>query len=251
MTESAPWFFVPKLVGPGSRMEFDAREAQHATSSRRLEVGQALVVFDGKGTHAPARLTSTGKRRVEIELGVHCTTPVSDPVVHLATALPKGDRLATLLGMATQLGVASITALECKRSVVRTRDEVPERWTRVLTEAAKQSRRSRLPDLEIGASPAEFAQLWTPRGAKVLLLHPASDEPLDAPSTRSLGTTLSNLSWSSARALIVGPEGGLTDDEVAECEAAGAVRVALGDGILRIETAAVASVSLARQIGCA
>lgn len=245
--DEGPWVYFPDLPEVGGRVELDGREARHAASSRRLGIGDSVVVFDGRGTHARGRLVAIGKRSVQVEIGERRVSQPDGPDVHLGTAVPKGDRWTTLLSMVTQLGVGSITALDCERAVVRTDEGVAERWTRIVVEAAKQSRRPVLPRLEAGERPGRFARVWTASGALVLLLHPESAMPTSSVDL-GLVDVLRRAPRDLPRVMLVGPEGGWTESEVAECEESGARRVGLGRGVLRVETAGVTAVALARQV---
>jgi 16S rRNA (uracil1498-N3)-methyltransferase len=133
--------------------------------------------------------------------------------------------------MATQLGMVRFTPLVCARSVVTPGAHSAERWRRVCLEACKQSRRFYLPEIEAPASPRELARRAAP-GA-LWVAHPAA-EPSALFAASSLPNTLT---------ILIGPEGGFTEQEVGEVLAAGGRAFGLGAAILRIETAAVAALA--------
>jgi 16S rRNA (uracil1498-N3)-methyltransferase len=224
---SDPLFFAEHLPLAGERCVLAGDEAHHAGASRRLQVGDTLSLFDGRGGYGRARLVRAAARGRELELEVleRRDAPAPAPV-HLACALPKGDRQSVLLDMATQLGMSRFTPLACERSVVAGAHGAA-RWRRICLEACKQSRRLHLPVIEAPAAPAEVAAAAS--GGVVLVAHP-SGEPLrhvlDVPT--------------APVTLLVGPEGGFTEEEVTQAATLGATPVALGEAILRIETAAVA-----------
>ncbi|HKQ29849.1 MAG TPA: RsmE family RNA methyltransferase, partial [Burkholderiales bacterium] len=139
----------------------------------------------------------------------------------------KGERASVLFDMATQLGVASFTPLLCERSVVDPGTGTLERLRRVCLEACKQSRRTYLPEVH---APAKLADALARDGIK-WIAHPTG-KPLGGLSPASQPLTL-----------LVGPEGGFTDQEIGDAERDGAECVALGHTILRIEAAAVALVA--------
>lgn len=242
---STPWFFSQHIPPDGEVFTLSAEEARHVSAARRLAVGDPLTVFDGTGVLADAAIAALPTRGRGLELRVRARTQATAPAraLHVAAALPKGDRAATLLDMATQLGMTAFTPLMCQHSVV-----VPtraDRWQRICIEACKQSRRAHLPVLKDPASPLALVQT---RGAtsgamavtRMLCAHPG-------------GRALSAADIAADRCLIlIGPEGGFSGNEIAAMEQAGAERIDLGTGILRVETAAVAllaALSLPSRLG--
>ena len=237
----APWFYAEALGSLGDVVELDPEEARHAGKAARLRSGDRAVISDGRGRAVWLVIEESAKGRVTGRIEKTETWPRLRPALHLASALPKGDRLSTLLSMATQIGIESFTPLQCERSVVPAPDSVPERWQRIVREAAKQSQQAWWPELRASQSPAHYAEQM--RGsARVLQLDPEG-ERLE-PSAQTEET--------QALALLVGPEGGFTEKETQALRGLGAHSWALSTGILRIETAAVAglaSLALIREPG--
>jgi 16S rRNA (uracil1498-N3)-methyltransferase len=233
---SDPFFYCPELSATGEQLTFTGDEAHHATSVRRLRAGDTLVLFDGKGLSAQATLVALRDRgrTLDLKLGERTSHAPPSPAVHLACALPKGDRLATLLDMATQLGISSFTPLECTHSVVPPSAAALARMRRISLEACKQSRRTWLPRIDEPADVAAVVDRSRVAGHRLVLAHPG-------------GRVWSALTPAASKALtiLVGPEGGFTEEEAGRARAAGAEIVALGEAILRIETAAVALLALA------
>ncbi len=233
---TAPWFFVDALPAAGSAWSLSREEAKHATGSKRLAAGDAVVLFDGAGRVAQAILGAAERGRdgalpVVVErIETIARSDVAGRRVHLASALPKGDRLATLVDMTTQLAVASFAPLRCERSVVAESEHRAERMRRIQIEACKQARCAWLPELRAETAPATTARA-APRGS--LLVADPSGEPLAA-----LRATLP-----AEVSICIGPEGGFTPSELDAFRAAGATFVSLGPTILRIETAAVVAVA--------
>ncbi len=230
-----PLFYCPDLPDVvGSRAVLAGDEAGHALGARRLQVHDDIGLFDGHGTAARAVVTAIDRRRktLEAKLTERRRMPVPRPAVHLACALPKGDRQSVLLDMATQLGMVRFTPLLCARGVVKPNPNTLDRLRRICLEACKQSRRFYLPEIETPASPRELARSSAP--GSLWIAHPATDAvPLSAAAN------------SNTLTLLIGPEGGFTDEEVKAAIAGGARPFSLGTGILRIETAAVAALTLA------
>ena len=225
MTE--PLFYAEHLPDTGATFMLTGDEAHHAAASRRLAPGDTLWLFDGRGGLARATLGQITKRGHELALRIEerCTELPAKPSIHLACALPKGDRQSVLLDMATQLGMTRFTPLVCERGVVKPGAHSPERWRRICLEACKQSRRVYLPDIHEPASPAKV--VVSHRGAWIA-----------HPSGVAAGELLAGTS-PEALTLLVGPEGGFTEEEVRQAVDQGARAVSLGPAILRIETAAI------------
>ena len=244
MTE--PWFYQPHLPEAGASLTLSGREARHALGARRLQTGDHLTLFDGRGGVAHALVASAEGRQREVLLEVQSTEsrPLIRPQLHLACALPKGDRQSTLLSMAAQLGLASFTPLRCERAVVKPAASFAVRAERWLIEACKQCRSAHLPTLHGPAGLSAWLERWADAtGSKRLLVaHPGG-----AGLGRALGKVLGpRHAWPEHVAVMIGPEGGFTEAEVAEAEGAEAHRITLGETILRIETAAVAVLGAVR-----
>ncbi len=227
------WFYFPGLTSAPARVTLSGEEAQHAAAARRLRPGDTVTLFDGAGTVAHADIVGAGARSVELVLHAAQRQPPPLPL-HLACALPKGDRQATLLDMATQLGMTDFTPLRCAHSVVTPGPNSAARWQRLCLEACKQSRRAYLPRLHGALAPASVAAA---RGTlPVLIAHP------DGVPFARLRAPLR-----AGAILLIGPEGGFTPEEVAAVRAAGGEAVALGPAVLRIETAATVLLALVAE----
>lgn len=231
---TSPWFFLSALPAIGESWPLPREEAKHALGAKRLQAGDEVVLFDGRGEVADARIGAARMRdgSVPVLVVARRSVPRVGRAVHLATALPKGDRLATLVDMTAQLGVASLTPLRCQRSVVAETSNRADRMGRIQIEACKQARCAWLPDLGEEMAPAELARSATGR---LLVAHPG-------------GVAVAGLMLSPEEpcTLAIGPEGGFTDVELAALTSAGGMLVGLGPTILRIETAAVVGVAALR-----
>jgi 16S rRNA (uracil1498-N3)-methyltransferase len=232
-----PLFYAEHLADPGATLTLTGDEARHAAASRRLQIGETLWLFDGHGGLARATLLTISARGHALELRIEeqGAEPPPKPAIHLACALPKGDRQGTLLDMATQLGMTEFTPLVCERSVVRPGANSAERWRRICLEACKQSRRSYLPVLHPSATPQEFVTRESGRACTVWIAHPSSSA---VPVSHAV-----EINSAADVTILVGPEGGFTELEVERTTGAGVKQIALGSAILRIETAAVALVA--------
>ncbi len=234
-----PTFFLGADAVHGARVAFDAKETHHLSRVLRLRPGDVVRALDGTGHELTVRLTRVEGRRAEGEvLGRQSRSTESPLTLTLVQGLPKGDRMETVIRMATELGVSRIVPVLTERSVVR-----PDaaggggrlaRWQRVARESAKQCGRTVLPDVE---AVRPLSRWLATRDAGGLLLCLWEDEPA------SLAERLPAERVSRAT-LVVGPEGGLTPAEVSLLTAEGAVVAGLGPRILRTETAGPVGLAL-------
>lgn len=203
---------------------------RHAAGARRLRDGDAVTLFDGHGVAASAMLVDRG-RSARVASTTHVPPPT--PAIVIAAALPKGDRAATMIDLATQLGMAEFIPLRCERSVVTATDSGIARLRRVAIEACKQSRRAWLPRFAPERTPAEAIDDAS-SGDGLLLL---ADQAGGAPGVVFDGLT-------ARVTVLIGPEGGFAESEFAEFAAAGVRRMALGANVLRIEAAVAAACAI-------
>jgi len=236
-----PYFFCAEISEAGGRVQLSAEESRHVSGARRYRTGDTLWLFDGRGAVARGTLIDAAKSGATIAIEDRWRDVAIQPVVHLACALPKGDRLPTLLDMTTQIGMTSFTPLQYERSVTMTFKH--DRLARICLEACKQSRQSFLPVLHDATTPADFARRALTAGSDVWITHGAVDaRPIanllaDSPARRH------------ALSVLVGPEGGFSAGEIEGLLRLGGQLVSLGPSVLRIETAAIAVLAAIRLAG--
>ena len=231
---SLPVHLVPSLgtVEPGAAVEVTGDEAHHAVAVRRLRVGEQVVLTDGRGAAATGTVVSTGKRVFVVEVDDVRHEPQPQPALVVVQALPKGDRGELAVEVLTEVGAAALVPWAAARSVAVWKGDRATRsrakWQATAREAAKQARRPWHPEVAPLAGTADVVELV--RSADLaLVLHEAASEPLAALEPPATGTVV----------LVVGPEGGLTSEEVAAFVEAGARAVRLGAEVLRTSTAGV------------
>ena len=235
---SLPVHLVPSLAGVevGDTVEVDGDEAHHAVAVRRLRVGEEVVLTDGVGTSVVGEVASTGKRAFGVTVRSVTEDPAPEPAVVVVQAIPKGDRGELAVEVLTEVGVAEIVPWAADRSVVVWKGARAEkslaRWRSTAREAAKQARRSWLPDVAPLATTADVVRLVGAVDLAVVL-HEAATASLADIAVPADGRLL----------VVVGPEGGLTDEEIGAFTEAGAVSVRLGAEVLRTSTAGVAAVA--------
>lgn len=234
---SLPVHLVPSLEGvvAGAEVEVTGDEAHHAVAVRRLRVGEEVVLTDGRGSRAVGTVGDTGKRRftVRITQAEQLTRP--SPRFTVVQALPKGDRGELAVEVMTEVGVDRVVPWAAARCVAVWRGERAVRshakWQATAREAAKQARRSWHPEVAPLASTDEVVDLVRSAPLALVLHEEGSTSLADIPAL------------DSEVLLVVGPEGGLTEAEVATLTDAGAHVVRLGSEVLRTSTAGVAALS--------
>lgn len=216
-------------------------ESHHAVSSLRVRRGGEVVLFDGAGREGIATVVRADRRRMQVEVTRIRRIPFESAFrLTLAVALPKAPRQAYLIEKCTELGVAAIQPIVAANSVVRPGHGLVDRWTRRAIEACKQSGRAWIPAISSPKSFDEVLDGVAAHGATTLA-------DLRAGATSFL-TLLQQREAGASIMVLVGPEGGWTDDEREAASEAGATIVRVAPTVLRIETAAVtvcAAVALA------
>lgn len=233
---SLPVHLVPSLDGaaPGSSVRVEGEEAHHAVAVRRMRVGEALVLTDGRGAVAVGEVEATGKRTLDVRVTSYDVVAEPAPAVTVVQALAKGDRGERAVEVLTEIGVARIVPWAATRSVAVWKGERAEkslsRWRATAREAAKQARRAWHPEVAALASTADVVGSIASADLAAVL-HEDATASLAGLTVPEVGQVV----------VVVGPEGGLTENEVAAFADAGAHAVRLGDEVLRTSTAGVAA----------
>lgn len=234
---SLPVHLVPSLVGvtAGSVVRVDGAEAHHAVVVRRLRAGESLVLTDGVGGSALGEVVAA-KNAFEVAVSSVRLDTRPEPEVVVVQAIPKGERGELAVEVLTEVGAGVVVPWAAARCVaVWKGDRATKslaRWRSTAREAAKQARRTWHPQVTDLATTATVVDLVASADLAVVL-HEASSAALASLPVPATGRVV----------VVVGPEGGLTDDEVATLTAAGAVSVRLGTEVLRTSTAGVAAVA--------
>jgi len=233
-------FFVPASSVDGEQVRLSAEQAHQVSQVLRLKPGDAIVVLDDNGAQYGVTLTSVGPR--EAVGRVTDKHPASgEPATQLTLfqSLLAREKFEWVLQKGTEVGVARFVPVLTERSIMRDRrieENKLNRWRRIMTEAAEQSHRGRIPKLEQAVTfdaairqSADFDRcLIAVLSHKAVLLRDA----------------LRGIKKGVSVALMIGPEGGFTPEEVAAAGERGAVPMSLGPRVLRTETAAVVAAAL-------
>jgi 16S rRNA (uracil1498-N3)-methyltransferase len=230
-----PVFLGPVTgVGVGDLVTLTGPEARHAVVVRRTKVGEQIVLVDGAGTSATCEVTESSKSSMSATVSDVSVVTRPAPLVTVVQAIPKGDRAELAVEVLTEVGVDRIVPWAAARCVGTWRGDRAAksltRWRATARESGKQSRRTWFPEVTEMATTAEVAAMVDEVDLAVVL-HEAAVAPmssLDLDGVRSL-------------LVVVGPEGGITEEELAQLGAAHVVR--MGESVLRTSTAGVAAVA--------
>jgi 16S rRNA (uracil1498-N3)-methyltransferase len=226
-----PFLIPPDGFTPDGRVRFPSEEAHHATRVVRLGAGDECRVVDGRGGLFRVLLTEEGGTLVGRVIEGWREGRETPCVVLGFPVLRHHARTDWLIEKAVEVGVGRLRPVAWERSLKGATSEQRRRWERIAREAMKQSERRWLPDFDEEAAPREL-----PREGSVVLADPqGQEEPPD-------------ISGSESVLLLVGPEGGLTDEERELCIGRGYALWSLGSGRLRAETAAVVA---SHRLACA
>lgn len=237
---TAPVFLVEPTVldGSPSRLTLSGPEGRHAVSVRRLQPGEEVVLTDGEGRGAYGVVASvTGKDVLDVDVRALREEPEPAARITVVQALPKGDRGELAVETMTEAGVDAVVPWAAARCVTQWRGERGAKslgkWRSTAREAAKQARRLRFPSVAEALTTRQVAALLADADFAGVL-HEEGSAPLATAELPSSGSVV----------LVVGPEGGVSPDELAAFAAAGAPAYRLGPTVLRTSTAGVAAVSL-------
>jgi 16S rRNA (uracil1498-N3)-methyltransferase len=235
-----PRIYTPVSLQPGADIALDDHTANHVGRVLRMQVDQKLMLFNGDGNDYPATIVHVDKRRVSVCLLEAVENRTESPLqIHLGQVLSRGDRMDFAIQKSVELGVSAITPLVSERCEVKLRGEREDKrlrhWQQVAISAAEQSGRARVPEIHPVCKLEDWYAAVARRDLKLVLHHRTA---------RSLG----ELPPPGQLALLIGPEGGLSDDEIAAAEGAGFLPAALGPRVMRTETAPVAALAVCQWL---
>ena len=243
---TAPLFFVSadRLAGAasGSTIVLDGPEGRHAATVKRIGVGEQVLLADGVGRRAEAIVESVGPGELHLRVQAIVLQPQPSSRFVLVQALAKGDRDEQAIEAATELGVDEVVPWQAARSVVIWRGERAARslrkWESIVLAAAKQSRRTRVPLVSDPANHQAVIQRIE-QASLALVLHEDAERVLAGLELPPSGDVV----------LIVGPEGGISADELSAFVTAGALAVRLGHDVLRSSSAGPAALAVMSAAG--
>ncbi|MEU8432198.1 16S rRNA (uracil(1498)-N(3))-methyltransferase [Streptomyces sp. NPDC029216] len=234
--------FVVEEVPAGPEFVLEGPEGRHAVSVKRLAPGEDVVLTDGRGRWAEGVVKAAeGKDRLVVT-DLHEIREEPEPAVRITVvqALPKGDRGEVAVETMTETGVDAIVPWQASRCITQWRGERGAKslakWRATARESGKQSRRVRFPEVGEALSTKQVAQLLATADLAMVLHEDreAASEPLATAALPESGSVV----------LVVGPEGGVSPEELAAFAEAGARPYRLGHSVLRTSTAGTAATAV-------
>ena len=231
---------VPRIYEPGplsSHALLDLSEdgANHIGRVLRMQAGQELVLFDGRGGQYPATIQAVGKKQVQVQLGELDPVEVESPLaIHFGQVISRGDKMEFTIQKSVELGVTVITPLFSERCGVKLNgerlDKKLEQWQKIAISACEQCGRNRIPEIR----PAMELAAWLaePTEELKLNLHPRAPYSINTLPEPSHGIRL-----------LIGPEGGLSAAEIEQAREHGFADMLLGPRVLRTETAGLTAIT--------
>ncbi|HLT14694.1 MAG TPA: 16S rRNA (uracil(1498)-N(3))-methyltransferase [Marinobacter sp.] len=235
-----PRIYTDSPLQTGSQCELDDNAANHVGRVLRMQPGQTLRLFNGDGQDYHATITEAGKKHVFVDIQSAEANLTESPLnITLGQTLSKGDRMDYAVQKAVEMGVTTLVPLTTERCDVKLKGDREDKrlrhWQQIAISAAEQCGRARVPTILPVMTVQEWLQ-YSQTSDLRLVLHHRTEQ------------SLNTLSKPGNIALMIGPEGGLTADEIALAEQNGFLSVALGPRVLRTETAPVAAIALCQWL---
>lgn len=230
-----PRIYTAQTILPHTDVTLDTHAANHVASVLRMQTGEHIFLFNGTGGYFETTITHIAKKQVTVHVREHRTSQNESPLhIHIGQGLSRGERMDYAIQKSTEMGMAEITPLFTTRSEVKLdADRSTKRqqhWQQVTISACEQCGRDVIPVINLPLSLTDF--IATVKADLKLVLHHKSPSSLrDLPKPTSI-------------ALLIGPEGGLTEEEIALARQHGFIATQLGSRVLRTETAPVAALSV-------
>ena len=230
-----PRIYTEQELSPHASLELEPGPSQHIARAMRMRPGDALTVFNGMGGEYPATISAVGKKFVALELGELRDREVESPLaIHLGIAISRGDRMDWLIQKATELGVNSVSPVFTERVEVKLKgdraDKKRRHWQQIAIAACEQCGRNQLPQINASQELSRWIDK-TEADLKLVLHHRAPVESDHDISPSSI-------------ALLIGPEGGLSEAEIGLSGNAGYQPLKLGPRVMRTETAPLAAIAI-------
>ena len=234
-----PRVFTPQALTLNSTLELAEAQSHYLSKVLRMQAGRELILFNGEGGEYSAEIFAVHKKQLEVLVKDFLPENRQSPLnLELAIGVSRGERMDWVLQKATELGVTKITPLITERTEVKLSgeraDKKMEHWQQIIISACEQCQRNILPEL---SEPQNFSDWIDTCDAELkFVLHHRNNQGF------SKDKSAKNIS------LLIGPEGGLDNDEIAQAVAKNFSPLTLGPRVLRTETAPVAAISLVQYL---
>jgi 16S rRNA (uracil1498-N3)-methyltransferase len=234
-----PRIFTQKTLSCGELVELEAQASHHLSKVLRMQAGAELILFNGQGGEFSATINTISKKSVTTVIGEqNPTNRQSSLAVHLGIAISKGDRMDWVMQKATELGAHSITPLYTERTELKLKGDREQKkfnhWQNIIISACEQCQLNIPPQL---SSPTTLPNwLQSTQADKKFVLHHRNNQSLN-PDDKV-----------NSAAILIGPEGGLSESEIQLSEQHDFQSLRLGPRVLRTETAPLVALTLLHSI---
>ena len=225
-------FFVDQ-ISSGSTQELSGDEGHHAVKVMRLQIGEQIKIADNLGNWVSGAITEVGKKSLKIDVAERGNAERLKPELILVQAVTKSDRTKEMLELLTVAGADQIIPWQAQRCISKWKSDSTDKWLTTIKESAKQARRVKLPVLSDAVTTNQLVKLFQAED-QIIVLHESAQ----------LNLSQFKFVESTQRIFIViGPEGGISEDEIAQLTSAKAVVVRMGENVLRSAHAGFAALS--------
>ncbi len=236
-------FIIPHIISAPSRGTIEGQDAKHAFKVLRLKKGSAIIISNGQGKDFSARILSVSLDRVELDILEELTPATESPIdITLCSGMLKDNKMDLVIKYVTQLGITKWVPFFSERSIpspdAKRMEKRVQRWETIARESLKQCQRSRLPEICMPISFETLLALPEPSDFKLAFWEKASTKL----------ATLKGKEAVSRVFILIGPEGGFSENEIDQAEQKGFISCSLGPRILRAETASISSCTLIQHI---
>lgn len=230
-----PRVYTPQILSSGQTFELEPQSSHHLGKVLRMKPDDPVILFNGDGNDYSAHITAINKKLLTVFVTSISAVETESPLtIHLGIGISKGDKMDWIIQKSTELGINSITPLFTERTETRIKGDRADKkllhWQQISISACEQSGRSKLPKINSPCNIAEWAGSINAE-KKFILHHRCTEKPGGAIKPGSV-------------ALLIGPEGGLSDTEIISAQQQNFQSLALGPRVLRTETAPLAAISV-------
>lgn len=234
-----PRIYSDQVLEANAELDLEEAPSHHVLKVLRMDVGRELILFNGQGGEYPAQIIAKTKKHARLQLGDVNNISIESPLhSHIAISISRGERFELVLQKACELGVTEITPIVSERTEVKlSGDRLNKKlasWNKILISACEQCGRNSLPTLNPLETFTHFAEQDF-EGTGLVLHHRNTHK-------------ISELDKAEKVRLLIGPEGGLSEDEITLANNKGYLNMRLGPRVLRTETAPLAALAILQQL---
>jgi 16S rRNA (uracil1498-N3)-methyltransferase len=225
-------FFVDQ-ISSGSTQELSGDEGHHAVKVMRLQIGEQIKIADNLGNWVSGAIAEVGKKSLKINVSERGNAEHLKPELILVQAVTKSDRTKEMLELLTVAGADQIIPWQAQRCISKWKSDSTDKWLTTIRESAKQARRVKLPVLSDAITTNQLVKLFQAED-QIIVLHESAQSNI---------SQIKFVESTKRIFIVIGPEGGISEEEIAQLTSANAVVVRMGENVLRSAHAGFAALS--------